>query len=125
MLEDSLWVGGDNRERGSAGSPTVMTRKVPSIQSYRPPPPTAKSEKALPSPPGPFVPGIGAAARTRPSANLGQAVDLWLRLWPRVPFSIPCTQVKEYDAISRLDQWLTTMLLRIKKTIQGDEEDLR
>lgn len=38
----------------------------------------------------------------------------------------PCvSQVKEYDAISRLDQWLTTMLLRIKKTIQGDEEDLR
>lgn len=34
-------------------------------------------------------------------------------------------QVKEYDSISRLDQWLTTMLLRIKKTIQGDEEDLR
>ncbi|XP_009472896.1 PREDICTED: alpha-soluble NSF attachment protein [Nipponia nippon] len=32
--------------------------------------------------------------------------------------------VKEYDSISRLDQWLTTMLLRIKKTIQG-EEDLR
>lgn len=27
--------------------------------------------------------------------------------------------VKEYDTISRLDQWLTTMLLRIKKTIQG------
>lgn len=36
-----------------------------------------------------------------------------------------CRQVKEYDSISRLDQWLTTMLLRIKKTIQGDEEDLR
>uniref|UniRef100_A0A8C9JSI7 NSF attachment protein alpha n=1 Tax=Panthera tigris altaica TaxID=74533 RepID=A0A8C9JSI7_PANTA len=35
------------------------------------------------------------------------------------------TEVKEYDSISRLDQWLTTMLLRIKKTIQGDEEDLR
>lgn len=34
-------------------------------------------------------------------------------------------QVKEYDTISRLDQWLTTMLLRIKKTIQGEEEDLR
>ncbi|XP_068848116.1 alpha-soluble NSF attachment protein isoform X2 [Capricornis sumatraensis] len=33
--------------------------------------------------------------------------------------------VKEYDSISRLDQWLTTMLLRVKKTIQGDEEDLR
>uniref|UniRef100_A0A3Q3SBC4 N-ethylmaleimide-sensitive factor attachment protein, alpha b n=1 Tax=Mastacembelus armatus TaxID=205130 RepID=A0A3Q3SBC4_9TELE len=35
------------------------------------------------------------------------------------------TQVKEYDTISRLDQWLTTMLLRIKKTIQEDESDLR
>ncbi|XP_053908799.1 alpha-soluble NSF attachment protein isoform X1 [Cuculus canorus] len=33
--------------------------------------------------------------------------------------------VKEFDAISRLDQWLTTMLLRIKKTIQGEDEDLR
>ncbi|XP_056652222.1 alpha-soluble NSF attachment protein isoform X3 [Monodelphis domestica] len=33
--------------------------------------------------------------------------------------------VREYDSISRMDQWLTTMLLRIKKTIQGDEEDLR
>lgn len=28
--------------------------------------------------------------------------------------------VKEFDSISRLDQWLTTMLLRIKKTIQGE-----
>uniref|UniRef100_A0A8C7WZJ3 N-ethylmaleimide-sensitive factor attachment protein, alpha b n=1 Tax=Oryzias sinensis TaxID=183150 RepID=A0A8C7WZJ3_9TELE len=33
--------------------------------------------------------------------------------------------VKEFDSISRLDQWLTTMLLRIKKTIQDDEESLR
>uniref|UniRef100_A0A8C6SD30 N-ethylmaleimide-sensitive factor attachment protein, alpha b n=1 Tax=Neogobius melanostomus TaxID=47308 RepID=A0A8C6SD30_9GOBI len=33
--------------------------------------------------------------------------------------------VKEFDTISRLDQWLTTMLLRIKKTIQDDESDLR
>ncbi|XP_056139079.1 N-ethylmaleimide-sensitive factor attachment protein, alpha b [Lampris incognitus] len=33
--------------------------------------------------------------------------------------------VKEYDTISRLDQWLTTMLLRIKKTIQEEESDLR
>uniref|UniRef100_A0A673MVN0 Alpha-soluble NSF attachment protein-like n=1 Tax=Sinocyclocheilus rhinocerous TaxID=307959 RepID=A0A673MVN0_9TELE len=32
--------------------------------------------------------------------------------------------VKEYDTISRLDQWLTTMLLRIKKSIQDDESDL-
>ncbi|XP_049725532.1 beta-soluble NSF attachment protein isoform X3 [Elephas maximus indicus] len=30
--------------------------------------------------------------------------------------------VKEFDSISRLDQWLTTMLLRIKKSIQGDGE---
>ncbi|XP_008113418.1 beta-soluble NSF attachment protein isoform X2 [Anolis carolinensis] len=30
--------------------------------------------------------------------------------------------VKEFDSISRLDQWLTTMLLRIKKSIQGDNE---
>uniref|UniRef100_A0A8C3S6B0 NSF attachment protein beta n=1 Tax=Chelydra serpentina TaxID=8475 RepID=A0A8C3S6B0_CHESE len=28
--------------------------------------------------------------------------------------------VKEFDSISRLDQWLTTMLLRIKKSLQGD-----
>ncbi|XP_076850286.1 N-ethylmaleimide-sensitive factor attachment protein, alpha b isoform X2 [Brachyhypopomus gauderio] len=33
--------------------------------------------------------------------------------------------VKEYDTISRLDQWLTTMLLRIKKTMQEDDSDLR
>uniref|UniRef100_A0A673L435 Alpha-soluble NSF attachment protein n=1 Tax=Sinocyclocheilus rhinocerous TaxID=307959 RepID=A0A673L435_9TELE len=33
--------------------------------------------------------------------------------------------VKEYDTISRLDQWLTTMLLRIKKSLQDDESDLR
>uniref|UniRef100_A0A8C4Y863 Beta-soluble NSF attachment protein n=1 Tax=Gopherus evgoodei TaxID=1825980 RepID=A0A8C4Y863_9SAUR len=28
--------------------------------------------------------------------------------------------VKEFDSISRLDQWLTTMLLRIKKSLQAD-----
>ena len=32
--------------------------------------------------------------------------------------------VREYDSISRLDQWHTTMLLRIKKNIEGDV-DLR
>uniref|UniRef100_A0A672K3K5 Alpha-soluble NSF attachment protein n=1 Tax=Sinocyclocheilus grahami TaxID=75366 RepID=A0A672K3K5_SINGR len=32
---------------------------------------------------------------------------------------------QEYDTISRLDQWLTTMLLRIKKSLQDDESDLR
>ena len=42
------------------------------------------------------------------------------------PWTIFCFsslhQVKEFDSISRLDQWLTTMLLRIKKSIQGDGE---
>ncbi|KAL6463468.1 hypothetical protein MHYP_G00278590 [Metynnis hypsauchen] len=33
--------------------------------------------------------------------------------------------VKEFDSITRLDQWQTSMLLRIKKTIQEDENDLR
>ncbi|XP_026777303.2 N-ethylmaleimide-sensitive factor attachment protein, alpha a [Pangasianodon hypophthalmus] len=33
--------------------------------------------------------------------------------------------VKEFDSITRLDNWHTTMLLRIKKTIQEDENDLR
>ncbi|KAK3509164.1 hypothetical protein QTP70_020275 [Hemibagrus guttatus] len=33
--------------------------------------------------------------------------------------------VKEFDSITRLDQWHTTMLLRIKKGIQEDESDLR
>ncbi|XP_072031499.1 alpha-soluble NSF attachment protein-like [Amphiura filiformis] len=32
--------------------------------------------------------------------------------------------VKDYDSISRLDQWLTTILLRIKKAVGGDP-DLR
>ena len=34
-----------------------------------------------------------------------------------------CFQVKEYDSISRLDQWLTTILLRIKKGM-NEEPDL-
>ncbi|KAG5283960.1 hypothetical protein AALO_G00021430 [Alosa alosa] len=33
--------------------------------------------------------------------------------------------IKEFDSITKLDQWQTTMLLRIKKTIQDDESDLR
>uniref|UniRef100_A0A8C2E4Q6 N-ethylmaleimide-sensitive factor attachment protein, alpha a n=1 Tax=Cyprinus carpio TaxID=7962 RepID=A0A8C2E4Q6_CYPCA len=33
--------------------------------------------------------------------------------------------VREFDSITRLDQWQTTMLLRIKKTIQDEENDLR
>jgi len=30
--------------------------------------------------------------------------------------------VKDYDSISRLDQWFTTILLRIKKQIADDPE---
>ncbi|XP_048831473.1 N-ethylmaleimide-sensitive factor attachment protein, beta a isoform X1 [Brienomyrus brachyistius] len=33
--------------------------------------------------------------------------------------------VKEFDSISRIDQWLTTMLLRVKKTIQEDVGDMK
>ena len=32
--------------------------------------------------------------------------------------------VKDYDAVSRLDPWHTSLLLRIKKQIEGDS-DLR
>lgn len=32
--------------------------------------------------------------------------------------------VKEYDSISRLDQWYTAILLKIKKSMEG-EVDLR
>ncbi|KAK7815760.1 hypothetical protein U0070_025220 [Myodes glareolus] len=39
-----------------------------------------------------------------------------------IPVLRSLNQVKEFDSISRLDQWLTTMLLRIKKSIQGDGE---
>ena len=34
-------------------------------------------------------------------------------------------EVKKYDSISRIDQWLTTILLQIKKRLQeGEEVDL-
>lgn len=29
--------------------------------------------------------------------------------------------IKDYDTISRLDQWTTTMLLRVKKRINEDD----
>uniref|UniRef100_A0A6Q2X7P6 N-ethylmaleimide-sensitive factor attachment protein, alpha a n=1 Tax=Esox lucius TaxID=8010 RepID=A0A6Q2X7P6_ESOLU len=38
---------------------------------------------------------------------------------------LDCLTVKDFDTISRLDQWNTTMLLRIKKQIQDEESDLR
>ncbi|XP_028839555.1 alpha-soluble NSF attachment protein-like [Denticeps clupeoides] len=33
--------------------------------------------------------------------------------------------VKDFDSITRLDQWQTSMLLRIKKTVRDEETDLR
>ncbi|KAA0716434.1 Alpha-soluble NSF attachment protein [Triplophysa tibetana] len=33
--------------------------------------------------------------------------------------------IREFDSITRSDKWQTTMLLRIKKTIQDEENDLR
>lgn len=37
------------------------------------------------------------------------------------PTPTPAQQVKEYDAISRIDAWLTAQLLHIKKNIDSDE----
>ena len=62
--------------------------------------------------------GGGVTPRTPPPhtiMNCYQRASPWFfLLW----------QVKEYDSISRLDQWLTTILLRIKKSISTDP-DLR
>lgn len=38
-----------------------------------------------------------------------------------VIFNFVTAQVKEYDAISRIDAWLTAQLLHIKKNIDSDE----
>jgi len=32
--------------------------------------------------------------------------------------------IADYDKISRIDEWLTTILLRIKKTISGASDDI-
>ncbi|KER26879.1 hypothetical protein T265_05937 [Opisthorchis viverrini] len=32
--------------------------------------------------------------------------------------------VQEYDNITRLDPWITSLLLKLKKTIGGDDEDI-
>ncbi|TRY88482.1 hypothetical protein DNTS_005162 [Danionella cerebrum] len=59
--------------------------------------------------------------------NAKLAVEKYEEMFPAFSDSRECklVKVKEFDSISRLDQWLTTMLLRIKKTIQGDEGDLK
>lgn len=33
------------------------------------------------------------------------------------------TALKEFDRMTKLDEWKTTLLLRVKNTIQDDEED--
>ncbi|XP_053056291.1 beta-soluble NSF attachment protein isoform X6 [Neofelis nebulosa] len=52
------------------------------------------------------------------------ALEKYEEMFPAFTDSRECKllKVKEFDSISRLDQWLTTMLLRIKKSIQGDGE---
>ncbi|CAB1349384.1 unnamed protein product [Coregonus sp. 'balchen'] len=59
--------------------------------------------------------------------NAKLALQKYEEMFPAFSDSRECklVKVKEYDTVSRLDQWLTTMLLRIKKTIQEDESDLR
>lgn len=76
--------------------------------------------------------------------NATQAVQKYEELFPAFSSSLECKlvrklldaheeqnvdsyteAVKEFDAISRLDQWHTTLLRRIQKTIQGDPVDQR
>lgn len=59
---------------------------------------------------------VGKALTAQPTAG-GLMCFHWV-----IPVPHFLNQVKEFDSISRLDQWLTTMLLRIKKSIQGDGE---
>nr|XP_028683953.1 beta-soluble NSF attachment protein isoform X3 [Macaca mulatta] len=56
--------------------------------------------------------------------NAKLALEKYEEMFPAFTDSRECKllKVKEFDSISRLDQWLTTMLLRIKKSIQGDGE---
>ncbi|MGH0153852.1 UNVERIFIED_CONTAM: hypothetical protein FKN15_034303 [Acipenser sinensis] len=59
--------------------------------------------------------------------NAKLAVEKYEEMFPAFADSRECklVKVKEFDSVSRLDQWLTTMLLRLKKTIQGDAGDLK
>uniref|UniRef100_A0A287BD61 NSF attachment protein beta n=1 Tax=Sus scrofa TaxID=9823 RepID=A0A287BD61_PIG len=54
--------------------------------------------------------------------NAKLALEKYEEMFPAFTDSRECKllKVKEFDSISRLDQWLTTMLLRIKKSIPGD-----
>ncbi|KAH0621890.1 hypothetical protein JD844_023611 [Phrynosoma platyrhinos] len=56
--------------------------------------------------------------------NAKLALEKYEEMFPAFTDSRECKllKVKEFDSISRLDQWLTTMLLRIKKSIQEDND---
>ncbi|KAJ6659224.1 hypothetical protein lerEdw1_019270 [Lerista edwardsae] len=56
--------------------------------------------------------------------NAKLALERYEEMFPAFTDSRECKllKVKEFDSISRLDQWLTTMLLRIKKSIQGEND---
>uniref|UniRef100_A0A8C5RWL6 NSF attachment protein beta n=1 Tax=Laticauda laticaudata TaxID=8630 RepID=A0A8C5RWL6_LATLA len=56
--------------------------------------------------------------------NAKLALEKYEEMFPAFTDSRECKllKVKEFDSISRLDQWLTTMLLRIKKSIQGETD---
>ncbi|TRY59886.1 hypothetical protein DNTS_008119 [Danionella cerebrum] len=59
--------------------------------------------------------------------NCKLAVEKYEEIYPAFADDRVCKllKVKEFDSITRLDQWQTTMLLRIKKTFQDEESDLR
>uniref|UniRef100_A0A8C7Q0X5 N-ethylmaleimide-sensitive factor attachment protein, alpha a n=1 Tax=Oncorhynchus mykiss TaxID=8022 RepID=A0A8C7Q0X5_ONCMY len=59
--------------------------------------------------------------------NARLSVQRYEEMFPAFSDARECklVKVKDFDSISRLDQWNTTMLLRIKKQIQDDESDLR
>ncbi|RXN22601.1 alpha-soluble NSF attachment [Labeo rohita] len=59
--------------------------------------------------------------------NCKLAVQKYEEMYPAFSDARECKllKVREFDSITRLDQWQTTMLLRIKKTIQDEENDLR
>ena len=43
---------------------------------------------------------------------------------PVIPFDAFTAVVQEFDAMSRLDAWKTNLLLKAKKLLEADEDDL-
>uniref|UniRef100_A0AAY4B1G7 Alpha-soluble NSF attachment protein n=1 Tax=Denticeps clupeoides TaxID=299321 RepID=A0AAY4B1G7_9TELE len=59
--------------------------------------------------------------------NAKLAVEKYEEMFPAFSDCRECklVKVKDFDSITRLDQWQTSMLLRIKKTVRDEETDLR